>query len=63
MKKTTDKLPTSLIEAVRYFADEDRSFDFMMNIRWENGEAVCPRCGCYETSFISTRKIWKCEGL
>jgi transposase-like protein len=34
----------------------------MMSIRWDNGEPVCPRCGSYETSFISTRKIWKCKG-
>ena len=62
MKKTTDKLPTSLIEAIRYFADADRCFDFMMAIRWEDGVPVCPRCGVDETSFISTRKIWKCKG-
>jgi transposase-like protein len=62
MTKTADKLPTSLVEAIRYFADEDRCFEFMKAIRWENGVAVCPRCGVDETSFITTRKIWKCKG-
>jgi transposase-like protein len=62
MTKTAEKLPNSLIEAVRYFADEDHCFEFMKAIRWEDGVPVCPRCGVYETSFISTRKIWKCKG-
>ncbi len=58
----TVKEPTSLIEAVRYFADSDRCFNFMMKLRWPTGEAACPRCGECDPIFISTRRIWKCRG-
>lgn len=62
MKNTAPKLPTSLIEAVRYFADDDRRFEFVKKLRWSDGVVTCPRCAHAETSFISTRKIWKCKG-
>jgi len=31
-------------------------------MRWGDGPVVCPRCNCKATSFISTRRIWKCKG-
>lgn len=30
-------------------------------MRWPDG-VTCPRCGCSEVSFITTRRIWKCKG-
>lgn len=62
MKNTAPKLPNSLIEAIRYFADEDLCFDFVMGLRWSDGVVTCPRCGHDGTSFLTTRKIWKCKG-
>ncbi len=32
------------------------------SLRWKDGIAVCPRCESKETSFLKTRKIWKCKG-
>src|SRR5664280_755852 len=61
MKNNTPNLPNSLIEAVRYFADADRCFEFVKSLRWADGEVACPRCGGADPSFISTRKIWKCK--
>ena len=60
--KKAPKLPNSLVSAITYFADADRAFEFVKNLRWDMGEPVCPRCGALEVSFISTRKIWKCKG-
>jgi transposase-like protein len=54
--------PTNLLEAIRYFADANRAFDFVLKMRWADGKVICPRCGHGETSFISTRRIWKCKG-
>ena len=54
------EFPKTLIEAVRYFADKQTAFDFMVKLRWPDG-VKCPRCQCEEVSFISTRKIWKCK--
>jgi len=52
--------PESLKDAVVYFADLDRAFEFMVAMRWPNG-ARCPRCDSDKTpSFLRSRKIWKC---
>ena len=56
METTT---PQTLIEAIRVFSNPDYAFAYLVKMRWANGVA-CPRCGCMEPSFISTRKIWKC---
>lgn len=58
----TSQDPTTLIEAVTYFSDPDRAFTFVLKLRYPDGEITCPRCGSGATSFISTRRIWKCGG-
>jgi transposase-like protein len=62
MKNTTPRLPNTLVEAIRYFSDEDRCFEFVKSLRWEGGVVTCPRCDCERVSFLTTRKIWKCLG-
>jgi hypothetical protein len=52
--------PQSLIEAVRYFADPDRSLALLSQLRWPGG-VECPTCGCKQVSFLSTRRLWKCK--
>jgi len=54
-------LPTTLLEAIRYFSDPDVCVDFVAKLRWPDGP-VCPRCGSVEHSYLSTRRIWKCKG-
>lgn len=59
-----DKLPTptTLLEAVTYFADPARATAYIVSRRWPNGVA-CPRMGCGSASviYISTRRIWRCK--
>lgn len=57
---TTSALPTSLIEAVRYFADLDVATDYVAQLRWPDGP-TCPACGSTEHSYLSTRRLWKCK--
>ncbi|HEV2922954.1 MAG TPA: IS1595 family transposase [Solirubrobacteraceae bacterium] len=54
------KPPANLLEAVRYFADLDVATEFVAKLRWPNGP-VCPRCGCVEYSYLTTRRVWKCK--
>lgn len=58
----SDQLPKTLQQAIRYFSDDLLCINFVASLRWENGLAVCPRCESDETSFLKTRKIWKCKG-
>ncbi len=53
--------PETLQEAVVYFATGDNAFNFMKGLRWAGKKPTCPCCQCEDTSFLSTRKTWKCK--
>ena len=53
-------LPTSLIEAIRYFSDLDICTSFVAKLRWPSGP-ICPKCGGVDHSYLTTRRIWKCK--
>jgi transposase-like protein len=54
--------PKTLQQAIKHFSsDEQLCIDFFASIRWENGIAICPICESDKTSFLSTRKVWKCK--
>src|SRR5690606_1100805 len=40
----TTPQPKTLMEAVRYFADAERTHDLAVKLRWPDG-VVCPACG------------------
>jgi len=60
MNNKDTEFPQTLVEAIRYFADKQVAFDFMVKLRWPD-KVKCPRCQSENVSFISTRKIWKCK--
>jgi transposase-like protein len=43
---------------------DDEAYRVFCEMRWPetDGEAVCPRCGCYETYNITSRRRFKCVG-
>jgi len=55
-------LPKTLQQAVSYFSDPQRTFDYAVKLRWPDGKVTCPRCESTEHSFISTRRMWFCKG-
>lgn len=57
-----NNLPKTLQQAIQYFSDDLLCVNFVASLRWIDGVAVCPRCASDKTSFLSTRKIWKCKG-
>jgi transposase-like protein len=52
--------PQTLIEAIRYFADQDVTLRTMVELRWPNG-VCCPTCGRTDPRFIATRRLWECK--
>jgi transposase-like protein len=62
MDKTIKPLPNTLQEAIAYFSDPERCFEYSVRLRWPNGKIQCPRCGSEQHSFISTRRMWFCKG-
>src|SRR5277367_4668152 len=53
--------PKTLQEAIVYFSDPDRTFDFAVKLRWMGGKITCPRCGSDQYRFVRTRRIWFCK--
>ena len=54
--------PKTLQQAVAFFSDAQKTFDYAVQMRWPDGKVTCPRCESTEHSFISTRRIWFCKG-
>jgi transposase-like protein len=54
------QFPTNLLEATRYFADQDVCVQFVASLRWPDGP-VCPTCKGREHSYLTTRRVWKCK--
>jgi len=55
-----EQAPKTLIEAIRYFSDQDVCVAFVASLRWPDGP-VCPSCEGTGHSYLKTRRIWKCK--
>jgi transposase-like protein len=56
-----DRAPTTLLEAVRYFADPQVAHDFFVRLRWPEVVA-CPRsCGSVNVFYMANRRLWQCR--
>jgi transposase-like protein len=53
-------LPTTLVEAVRYFSDEAVCRGFLAAQRWPHG-VTCMECGTDRVGFLPSRSIWYCK--
>ncbi len=67
------KTPRTLQEAIVYFSDPDRCFEYVVSLRWPDGKVACPRCGSEKHYPIRTtsknkdgeelvRRLWLCRG-
>jgi transposase-like protein len=57
----TNTTPSTLVEAVQYFADPDHCIDYLASRRWSDGVVVCPRCGSKNVGYIASRRVWQCR--
>lgn len=53
--------PTTLQEAVIYFAKPENCRDYVVPRRWPNG-VVCPACGGERVTFQPQHNRWQCSG-
>lgn len=54
-------LPNSLVEAVRYYSDLDLCEQKMSLMKWDEGKAVCPKCGGNHIGRIASRRMYQCK--
>lgn len=52
--------PTTLLEAVRYFEDEDTCREFLAGLRWPSG-VRCIACDSERVGYLKTRSLWRCR--
>jgi transposase-like protein len=52
--------PTTLQEAIIFFANSENCHNFMMNLRWPDGKVVCPRCGSDNVAYLPNARVFKC---
>ncbi len=52
--------PTTLMQAIRYYADADNALGEVADSRWAMG-VICQHCGSEKPMFLKTRRIWKCS--
>jgi transposase-like protein len=56
------KNPVTLLQAITYFSDSERAFQYALELRWPDGKVTCPRCDSGSNSFGKTRRLWFCNG-
>src|ERR1700761_2849742 len=52
--------PTTLRDAVLWFADFEHCREFMIELRWPDGAVKCPRCGSEKVTWLAKARVWKC---
>ena len=52
--------PSTLQEAILYFADIDNCQKFLGNLRWPDGVVKCPNCGSDHVVYLASQRRWKC---
>jgi len=52
--------PTTLQEAVLYFADSDNCIAYLTVRRWPDG-VTCPTCGSQKVSYLKNVRRWQCS--
>jgi transposase-like protein len=54
--------PKTLTDAIKHFADLDRCQEYMIAVRWPDGQVKCPRCGSEKVVYLANQRRWKCYG-
>jgi hypothetical protein len=53
--------PTTLQQAILYFADPENCVRYLLERRWPDGVVVCPTCGRTDVSYVAARRVWQCK--
>jgi transposase-like protein len=54
-------LPKTLQQAIKFFSDDLTCIRLIASRRWQDGVAVCPKCGESNNTFLESRKVWQCK--
>src|SRR5260370_25887062 len=54
--------PKTLQDAIIYYNEYANCHNFMMELRWPDGNVTCPRCGFNHVVYLEKARVWKCYG-
>lgn len=54
------EIPKTLQQAIIYFSKPENCHEFLMALRWPDGQVQCPRCGSENVTYLENAKVWKC---
>jgi len=52
--------PTTLQQAIVYFADFENCQRAMIEMRWPDGVVKCPYCASGKVVYLPSGRVWKC---
>src|SRR5689334_2735471 len=55
-----EQLPSTLQEAIVYFADPKNCNEFLAELRWMDGKPRCPHCGSDKVTYLASVNRYKC---
>lgn len=55
-------LPSTLQEAIIYFAEPKNCNEFLAGLRWTDGKPRCPHCGSDNVTYLASVNRYKCYG-
>lgn len=50
----------TLQQAITYFADPDNCQQYMIAVRWPDGQVRCPQCDSDKVTYLAKQRRWKC---
>lgn len=56
-----ERVPKTLQEVIRYFADKKTCVEFVRDLRWPDGNVKCPKCQGIKVKEMATRQLWQCN--
>jgi len=50
----------TLQEAIIHFSTYENCYALVVQLRWPDGKAKCPRCGAEKVTYLAKTRVWKC---
>jgi transposase-like protein len=53
--------PTTLQEAIEFFANPDNCLAYMVQMRWPDGRVICPTCNQLDPRYLANQRRFECR--
>jgi transposase-like protein len=55
------KAPQTLQQAIQFFSDYENCRQFMISVRWSDGNVRCPSCGSEKVTYLEKARLYFCS--